>query len=193
MCQTVTLDVADVPSVTLRKDALCSITLLRARSLRLRASLHVPQKKHGYSWSSVFGGLCYVGKTKRALKTRTAEHMSNIRTLDQRNPVAAHFTEARHNISSLKYIGIEHVKTPRRDTDNLLLRRDLDWIHRACTMSPRGLNQQFDMRPFLTWICHFDLSCLLSWFHLSPESGRDRPRGINDTQVCPIYSLWFPC
>ena len=40
--------------------------------------------------------------------------MSNIRTLDQRNPVAAHIMEARQNISSLRHIGIEHGKTPRR-------------------------------------------------------------------------------
>ncbi|CAB1312438.1 unnamed protein product, partial [Coregonus sp. 'balchen'] len=48
------------------------------------------------------------GKMKRSLKTRIAEHRSNIKTLDQRNPVAAHFMEARHNIRSLRYIGIEH-------------------------------------------------------------------------------------
>ncbi|CAB1345032.1 unnamed protein product, partial [Coregonus sp. 'balchen'] len=32
---------------------------------------------------------------------KNTEHRSNIRTLDQRNPVDAHFMEARHNISSL--------------------------------------------------------------------------------------------
>ncbi|CAB1340223.1 unnamed protein product, partial [Coregonus sp. 'balchen'] len=60
------------------------------------------------SRASVLSGLCYVGKTKQALKTRIADHRSNIRTLDLRNPVAAHFMEARHNISSLKDIGIEY-------------------------------------------------------------------------------------
>jgi hypothetical protein len=52
---------------------------------------------------------------------------------------------------ALRYIGMEHVMTPRwsRDTDNLLLRRELYWIHCLCTMSPRGLNQEFDVRPFL--------------------------------------------
>ena len=30
---------------------------------------------------------------------------------------------------------------------------------------------------------------VLSWFHLSPEGGRDPPRDIHDTQVCPIHSL----
>ena len=29
----------------------------------------------------------------------------------------------------------------------------------------------------------------LSWFHLSPEGGRDHPRDINDTEACLIYSL----
>lgn len=101
-------------------------------------------------------GVWYVGKTKRSQKTRIAEHRSNIRTLDQRNPVAVHFMEARHNIRSLRYIGIEHVKATRSGghTDNLLLRRELYWIHRLSTMSPRGLDQEFDIRPFLTWICY---------------------------------------
>jgi hypothetical protein len=29
----------------------------------------------------------------------------------------------------------------------------------------------------------------LSWFHLSPGGGRNRPRDIKDAQVGPIYSL----
>jgi hypothetical protein len=69
--------------------------------------------------------------------------VSNIRTFDQRNPVAAYFMEARHIISSLRYIGINHVNSQRMggDTDNLLLRRELHLIHSLTAMSPKGLNQ----------------------------------------------------
>ena len=96
-------------------------------------------------------GLAYVGKTTRALKTRIAEHRSNIRTKDQHSPVALHFAEAQHSVSSLRYIGIEHVKTPRRggNIDNLLLRRESYYIHMLQTMTPRGLNQEDEIRHFL--------------------------------------------
>ena len=96
-------------------------------------------------------GLAYVGKTTRALKTRIAEHRSNIRTRDQRSPVALHFAEAQHSVASLRYIGIEHVTTPRRggNINNLLLRRESYYIHTLQTMSPKGLNQEDEIRHFL--------------------------------------------
>jgi hypothetical protein len=44
--------------------------------------------------------------------------------------VAAHFVEANHPISSLKYTGIEHVALPRRgdNMEILLLQREAFWI-----------------------------------------------------------------
>ena len=86
--------------------------------------------------------LAYVGKTTRSLKIRIAEHRSSIRTKDQRSPVASHFMEAGHSVSTLRYIGIEHVKKPRRggNIDTLLLRRESFHIHKLDTMHPRGLN-----------------------------------------------------
>lgn len=94
-------------------------------------------------------GPAYIGKTTRSLKMRISEHRSNIRTRDMRSPVAAHFAQA--NVSSLQYIGIESVKAPRRggDINKLLLQRECYWIHRLRTLSPRGLNEEFDVRPFL--------------------------------------------
>lgn len=59
-------------------------------------------------------GKSYVGKTSRALKTRIAEHRSTIRCKNLNYPVAAHFVEFNHPISSLKYIGIERVTLPPR-------------------------------------------------------------------------------
>ena len=91
-----------------------------------------------------------MGKTFRALKTRISEHRSDIRTKDFRNPVALHFAEAKHCISSLKYIGIEQVKLPPRggDINTLLLRREAFWISTLDTVN-KGLNESFDIRPFL--------------------------------------------
>ena len=93
----------------------------------------------------------YVGKTRRALKTRISEHRSAIRNCDERSPVAMHFKLAQHPVSSLRYIGIEHVTLPRRggDIDNLLLRRELWWIEYLGSMAPRGMNIDYDIRPFL--------------------------------------------
>ena len=95
-------------------------------------------------------GLAYIGKTLRSLKTRISEHRSDIRTKDFRNPVAVHFHQAQHCISSLKYIGIERVTLPPRggDIDNLLLKREAFWISTLDTVN-NGLNESFDIRPFL--------------------------------------------
>ena len=65
-----------------------------------------------------------VGKTKSELKVRISEHRSTIRCKNSTYPVADHFLEANHLISSLRYIGIEHITLPRRggDLDHLLLK-----------------------------------------------------------------------
>ena len=96
-------------------------------------------------------GKYYVGKTMRALKTRIAEHRSSIRCKNLLYPVAAHFVEAGHSISSLRYLGVEKLPTPRRggDFDNSLLKREAWWIHSLNTLAPNGLNIDFDLRPFL--------------------------------------------
>jgi len=60
-------------------------------------------------------GLAHVGKTTRPLKIRISEHRSNIHNHDI--PVAVHFSQASHNVSSLRYCGIELVKQPFRRGD----------------------------------------------------------------------------
>lgn len=96
-------------------------------------------------------GLAYVGKTTRALRTRISEHRSTIRTGDERSPVAAHFKRAGHNVSALRYVGVEFVTSPPRGGDHgkRLLQRETYWIHALNTMSPNGLNEEFDIKPFL--------------------------------------------
>ncbi len=61
--------------------------------------------------------------------------------------VAVHFNSKRHNISTLRYIGIEHVKVPRRggDVNNILLKREAYTLN---TLSPKGLNLELDFNCF---------------------------------------------
>jgi hypothetical protein len=96
-------------------------------------------------------GPSYTGKPHRSLKTRTSEHCSNIRTGETKHPVAAHFVQAGLPIGSLRYIGIEMVKMSCRggDIERKLLQMESFWIHRLNTLSPLGLNEEFDLKPFL--------------------------------------------
>lgn len=95
--------------------------------------------------------LAYVGMTTRALKTRISEHRSDIQTGDMRKPVAAHFKQMSHNVSMLRYIGIERLEYPRRggDRTRLLQQRETFWIHKLKTLQPHGMHLDFDIRPFL--------------------------------------------
>lgn len=96
-------------------------------------------------------GLAYIGKTTRPLKVRISEHRSSIRNKDPKSPVAVHFSTANHNVSSLRYFGIELLQPFRRggDINSQLLKREVFWIYTLDTMSPKGLNEAFDLRPFL--------------------------------------------
>ena len=96
-------------------------------------------------------GLCYVGKTKRELKTRIGEHKSNIRNHDEKSPVARHFNDKGHTVSSLRFQGIEVVSTPRRggDREKLLLRREAWWIDHLRTEFPYGMNEELLLGCFL--------------------------------------------
>ncbi len=58
-------------------------------------------------------GLQYVGKTTRQIRTRIIEHKSAIRKIDEKFPIARHFRDANHPISSLTFCVIQQIKTPR--------------------------------------------------------------------------------
>lgn len=96
-------------------------------------------------------GLAYIGKTSRELRTRISEHRSKIRAGDERSPVAAHFKQAGHNVSALRYHGVERVERKRRggDLEKRLLQQETYWIFSLNTTSPYGLNEDFDIKPFL--------------------------------------------
>ena len=65
--------------------------------------------------------------------------------------VAAHFKQAGHDVSALRYVVVEYVNSlPRRgDHGKRLLQRETFWIYFLNTMSPSGLNEGFDVKPFL--------------------------------------------
>ncbi|KAL2102084.1 hypothetical protein ACEWY4_003845 [Coilia grayii] len=96
-------------------------------------------------------GKSYVGKTSRELKVRIAEHRSTIQCKNLNYPVAAHFVEAGHSVSALRYIGIEKVSLPRRGGNlaRLLSQRENYYIHFLRTLTPFGLNVEFELKCFL--------------------------------------------
>jgi len=92
----------------------------------------------------------YIGKTTRVLKQRISEHKSSIRRNDINYPVARHFNEASHPVSSLRFQSIEHIELPRRgDIDMKLCQRELFWIDTLNALQPTGLNEDFDMSVML--------------------------------------------
>ena len=60
---------------------------------------------------------CFVGQTKRELKTRICEHKSSVGNRKEKSPVAGHFKSHSHELSALRCIGIELVKAPRSGGD----------------------------------------------------------------------------
>ncbi len=70
---------------------------------------------------------------------------------DLRSPIESHFSQVDHNVSALQYIGIEKVIKPSRgeDYEKKLLQRECFWIYTLNTLSQSGLNDDFDIKPFL--------------------------------------------
>ena len=87
---------------------------------------------------------------KQSANVQISEHHSTIRCKNSTYPVAAHFVQTNHSISSLLYIGVDHVTLARRvgDLDNLL-KLEAAWICNLKTLTPFGLDVDFDLKPFL--------------------------------------------
>lgn len=96
-------------------------------------------------------GFGYVGKTKRELRIRINEHKSNIRNHDIKSPVARHFSESGHDVCTLKFQGIEAVRSFTRggDRERYLLQREAYWIYTLQTVFPNGLNEELALSCFL--------------------------------------------
>uniref|UniRef100_A0A8C5PUI2 Reverse transcriptase domain-containing protein n=1 Tax=Leptobrachium leishanense TaxID=445787 RepID=A0A8C5PUI2_9ANUR len=100
-------------------------------------------------------GLAYVGKTTTDLRTRMANHRSSIRAAlsggVSPQPVARHFKEFGHALSTLRVRLIDHVPELPRGGDRAseLLRREAFWIFTLNTIAPRGLNEFNSYGSFL--------------------------------------------
>lgn len=93
--------------------------------------------------------LQYVGCTKRKLKTRISEHLSNIQYMRQNvSGAAKHFIHV-HNGSTESFVfySIEKVTIPYRGGDwrHKLLYREAFWILELKTRFPTGLNFKSDL------------------------------------------------
>ena len=80
-----------------------------------------------------------------------SEHKSSIRRNDREYPVAVHFNDFKHDISTFRFIGIEQVKLPRRggNHDVLLKQREAYWIYTLQTLHPKGLNDEIQLNVML--------------------------------------------
>lgn len=97
-------------------------------------------------------GCFYIGRTKRRLRDRLAEHKYAIRTQNPSYPMAVHFREAGHtDLSSVKIMAIEVINKNIRGGDRLkrLLQRETWWIVKLNATTFPGLNDDVDFSPFL--------------------------------------------
>ncbi|CAH2329953.1 Hypothetical predicted protein, partial [Pelobates cultripes] len=100
-------------------------------------------------------GLLYVGETIRPVKERIGEHKRSIRAALQHDaveaPVPRHFKTCGHNVNQLRFQVIDRIPPLRRggDRQKLLLQRETKWISTLETLSPLGLNEDYDLKHFL--------------------------------------------
>lgn len=63
-----------------------------------------------------------------------------------------HFTELRHAFDAFQFAVLEII-SPNLDEGGdpilKLTQRETFWIHRLCTLQPRGLNTYLDFAPYL--------------------------------------------
>ena len=117
-------------------------------------------------------GFFYIGRTKRRMRDRLAEHKYAIRVGNFDYPMAKHINEYHgKNDSLLRIQGVEHIKPLPRGGDRLkrLNQRETFWIHQLDAMRYPGLNEDIDFTCFFVMlICtsgHFFL-----WHHLLPQA-----------------------
>ncbi|OCU02331.1 hypothetical protein XELAEV_18008094mg [Xenopus laevis] len=65
--------------------------------------------------------LAYVGETTQKVKDLIKQHKSNIRCTYTHLPMPAHFSEARHTVSQLRYQVIDSIGSLRRGGDRVPL------------------------------------------------------------------------
>ncbi len=94
-------------------------------------------------------GLQYVGKTTRQIRTRIIEHKSAIRRIDEKSPIARHFRDANHPISSLTFVLSSGSKLHAGGMERLLLQAECRWIFHLQTLHPKGLNEEMLLNCFI--------------------------------------------
>ena len=97
-------------------------------------------------------GCFYIGRTKRRLRDRLAEHKYAIKTQNPNYPMAVHCKSPGHsNPNSLRAMVVEVVQSHARGGDRLkrLLQRETFWIDKLRATSAPGLNEEIDFSPFL--------------------------------------------
>lgn len=98
-------------------------------------------------------GLFYVGRTKRLLRVRIAEHLANIQKGFQYHSVSLHFKE-KHNQdpSLLQFCGVDVVYQSWRGSNRVrdLSQRETRWIFLLKCLFPRGMNIELDLNCFIS-------------------------------------------
>lgn len=98
-------------------------------------------------------GLIYIGRTKRQLKVRIAEHIVNILIGFKDHNVSLHF-KIHHNQdpTDLKFWGVDHLKPTWRGSNLVrdLSKRETQWIFIADTLYPKGINIDLDINCFIS-------------------------------------------
>ncbi|CAJ0964830.1 unnamed protein product [Ranitomeya imitator] len=96
-------------------------------------------------------GLLYIGETTQPVRDRISKHKSTIRCSNLLLPIPYHFHTQGHFVSQLKYQVIDHVPPPRRGGDRitLLKKKEAFWIHTLETLSPKGLNRDYELMAFI--------------------------------------------
>ncbi|CAJ0965950.1 unnamed protein product [Ranitomeya imitator] len=95
-------------------------------------------------------GLLYIGETTQSLRDRVSKHKSTIRCKNLPLPIPHHFVTHGHTISQLKYQVIDSVSPQRQgDRISLLKKREAFWIHTLETLTPKGLNREYNLLAFI--------------------------------------------
>lgn len=98
-------------------------------------------------------GLMYIGRTKRLLRNRIAEHIQNIKIGFKDHSVSLHFKlQNNRDPSGLKYWGIECLKPVWRGSNIIreLSKRETHWIFLTDILSPKGLYIELDINCFIS-------------------------------------------
>ncbi|XP_073522664.1 uncharacterized protein [Phyllobates terribilis] len=95
-------------------------------------------------------GMIYIGETTQPIRDRISKHKSTIRCKNLLLPIPHHFIYNGHNISQLRFQVLEQVQQPRRGGDriHLLKQTEAYWIHKLESLSPKGLNRDYDLLSF---------------------------------------------